>query len=227
MALGRDLRRISIHAPQWGATRYDGSGGRPRHFNPRTPVGCDVAQMVENGATVKISIHAPQWGATSRRRTGPASTRNFNPRTPVGCDGMWWTAAARRRYFNPRTPVGCDFSSSLTESGVEEFQSTHPSGVRRTGVTSTRYHGQFQSTHPSGVRRHVQRAVGEQLVISIHAPQWGATRVPRGHRIARIHFNPRTPVGCDLHVLADRSNEMNFNPRTPVGCDRENGHSIP
>ena len=175
MALGRDLRRISIHAPQWGATRYDGSGGRPRHFNPRTPVGCDVAQMVENGATVKISIHAPQWGATSRRRTGPASTRNFNPRTPVGCDGMWWTAAARRRYFNPRTPVGCDFSSSLTESGVEEFQSTHPSGVRRTGVTSTRYHGQFQSTHPSGVRRHVQRAVGEQLVISIHAPQWGAT----------------------------------------------------
>ena len=197
MALGRDLRRISIHAPQWGATRYDGSGGRPRHFNPRTPVGCDVAQMVENGATVKISIHAPQWGATSRRRTGPASTRNFNPRTPVGCDGMWWTAAARRRYFNPRTPVGCDFSSSLTESGVEEFQSTHPSGVRRTGVTSTRYHGQFQSTHPSGVRRHVQRAVGEQLVISIHAPQWGATVFILYAFIRPHYFNPRTPVGCD------------------------------
>ena len=63
MDCGHDVR-ISIHAPQWGAT-VDIEGGRNRQ---------------------PISIHAPQWGAT---RFPPCPTRNpeyFNPRTPVGCD---------------------------------------------------------------------------------------------------------------------------------------------
>ena len=58
------LGRISIHAPQWGATE--------RHAN-------DAFGHV-------ISIHAPQWGATGRHHCNGANPVDFNPRTPVGCD---------------------------------------------------------------------------------------------------------------------------------------------
>ena len=57
--------------------------------------------------------------------------------------------------------------------------------------------GIFQSTHPSGVR--LQQDVGAPQFgnISIHAPQWGATRGSGGGAGTPRYFNPRTPVGCD------------------------------
>ena len=98
---GRLLARpyISIHAPQWGATGPELALGRiQRHFNPRTPVGCD-------------SNHV-----SNRYRK-----RYFNPRTPVGCDVSSWTSCVPCRYFNPRTPVGCDFDvrcDGASRSGI-------------------------------------------------------------------------------------------------------------
>ena len=102
------VRRISIHAPQWGATiPRCGNSLLPVDFNPRTPVGCDVALVKTVHLLDAISIHAPQWGATQLlvpRRLGgrfqsthPSGVRlpglrlrrgawNFNPRTPVGPD---------------------------------------------------------------------------------------------------------------------------------------------
>ena len=144
------------------------------YFNPRTPVGCDTGverilfehgefqsthpsgvRRGSQGAVIQywdISIHAPQWGATT--------------------------------------------SSALLTSG-EQFQSTHPSGVRRYSESTSIFHLRFQSTHPSGVRPSLTTAgpattyfnprtpVGCDLleisirgnldVISIPAPQWGAT----------------------------------------------------
>ena len=110
--------------------------------------------------------------------------------------------------------------------------------ARRSSTTST---WSFQSTHPSGVRLGVTKIDDDGDGISIHAPQWGATR----HNMRRIsrwkHFNPRTPVGCDAlpkslpvngslfqstHPSGVRLSNCcwtlriaNFNPRTPVGCD--------
>ena len=125
--------------------------------------------------SVLISIHAPQWGATS----------------------MAWPVSSAAAYFNPRTPVGCDTGVEriLFEHG--EFQSTHPSGVRRYSESTSIFHLRFQSTHPSGVRPSLTTAGpattyfnprtpvgcdlleisirGNLVVISIHAPQWGAT----------------------------------------------------
>ena len=85
------------------------------------------------------------------------------------------------------------------------------------------------------------------ILISIHAPQWGAT-VPGLFRGAlRPDFNPRTPVGCDsaqetvrrmsgisIHApqwgatLGFKQLELlvHFNPRTPVGCDCMSGASL-
>ena len=56
----------------------------------------------------------------------------------------------------------------------------------------------FQSTHPSGVRLCADRKPGDLLFISIHAPQWGATPPVRVVGENSVHFNPRTPVGCDI-----------------------------
>ena len=80
------------------------------------------------------------------------------------------------------------------------------------------------------------------MIISIHAPQWGATQYPYWTNAPRRYFNPRTPVGCDVqqigggvgprlisihapqwgataHVPHRKPRGDNFNPRTPVGCD--------
>ncbi len=147
---------ISIHAPQWGATVHIRHIlGQLVYFNPRTPVGCDrrhVTRIVPGGY---ISIHAPQWGATIYHCDNRESAADFNPRTPVGCDREQACPPSFRCYFNPRTPVGCDDFLESNTGSMSKFQSTHPSGVR-----------------PSGPERH--NAVKS---ISIHAPQWGATGV--------------------------------------------------
>ena len=145
---------ISIHAPQWGAT----DAGAARH------------------APWHISIHAPQWGATFHFHPRTRLLRYFNPRTPVGCDsesvaaGVAWfisihapqwgatpsilTIIGLPFHFNPRTPVGCDSNGQYRPKTPDAFQSTHPSGVRHATLAA------YQIT----------------LNISIHAPQWGATR---------------------------------------------------
>ena len=40
--------------------------------------------------------------------------------------------------------------------------------------------------------------MGLGLVISIHAPAWGATQALRRLRTLPVDFNPRTRMGCDL-----------------------------
>ena len=123
--------RISIHAPQWGAT-HPSHAIRPfrDNFNPRTPVGCDyiavrlkqltelfqsthpsgVRQITldEAFSLSEISIHAPQWGATH-------AVRRTRPETLISIHAPQWGATGEtvrghllRLNFNPRTPVGCD-----------------------------------------------------------------------------------------------------------------------
>ncbi len=59
------LRRVSIHAPAWGATRRRAlSNYYHSSFNPRTRMGCDGTGEVIPHVTVVVSIHAPAWGAT-------------------------------------------------------------------------------------------------------------------------------------------------------------------
>ena len=81
-----------------------------------------------------------------------------------------------------------------------EFQSTHPSGVRRTTSPGTAQVIYFNPRTPVGCDGNcpIVVALGE---ISIHAPQWGATRTERRAEPSRGHFNPRTPVGCDMYMF--------------------------
>ena len=52
---------------------------------------------------------------------------------------------------------------------------------------------QWGATERPAVTRHEQ-------VISIHAPQWGATGCRSCVRVGCCNFNPRTPVGCDTRI---------------------------
>ena len=103
---------------------------------------------------------------------------------------------------------------------MTQFQSTHPSGVRPGDLVVLRLVTQFQSTHPSGVRLDAAREPFALRHISIHAPQWGATRRWASRPLRKNYFNPRTPVGCDDVPAAKTLRScLHFNPRTPVGCD--------
>ena len=104
-----------------------------KHFNPRTPVGCDHVVHARRGDDRAISIHAPQWGATPKTPPHSTTPSNFNPRTPVGCDPNRQPYEYPTRHFNPRTPVGCDLLRGVSII-CAIFQSTHPSGVRPGGV---------------------------------------------------------------------------------------------
>ena len=58
-------RRVSIHAPAWGATvTEDDVVGCQRRFNPRTRMGCDRLLPLFPFFPREVSIHAPAWGAT-------------------------------------------------------------------------------------------------------------------------------------------------------------------
>ena len=166
-------RKISIHAPQWGATRV-----------------AEAPQLA-----VPISIHAPQWGATSRA-VFICKTMVFQSTHPSGVRLRARSGSRSRRDFNPRTPVGCD--GHVTPGTAAHEISIHaPQWGATMPWPSILPTTAFQSTHPSGVRLDAGDGTGHVLVISIHAPQWGATSWLSKIVVAFINFNPRTPVGCD------------------------------
>ena len=78
--------------------------------------------------------------------------------------------------FQSTHPSGVRHPSSERSYAGMIFQSTHPSGVRPVSVTIRSAFAIFQSTHPSGVRHMASTLDHIGKFISIHAPQWGATR---------------------------------------------------
>ena len=188
--------RVSIHAPAWGAT-----------FTSVARRSCQL-----------VSIHAPAWGAT-RKRLLTQEGNCFNPRSRVGSDGV------------AVMPTRC----------ASGFQSTLPRGERQEGFQWPMWQLLFQSTLPRGERlkvfqvldivygfnprsrvgsdpnkrqRHINRVlvsihapawgatwvynrVGGDCIVSIHAPAWGATFLGRYHFPVLRRFNPRSRVGSD------------------------------
>ena len=147
--------KVSIHAPTWGAT-----------YTQR-----------EHGLSTEVSIHAPTWGATSKTEADKPYINGFNPRSHMGSDALvlhplvydtavsihapTWGATGydghfghRCGGFNPRSHMGSDPSRQDDE------------------LTKR----MFQSTLPHGERLNKQEAVS-QIMVSIHAPTWGATSI--------------------------------------------------
>ena len=171
-------------------------------FNPRTRVGCDVSFNILVSRRCLRFNPRTRVGCDTSPHTSSAGGLCFNPRTRVGCDeavqsfqglrdlfqsthprgvrrpdlygppggdavsihapawGATFLAMAmgpRPPCFNPRTRVGCDISVYMQGLSRMWFQSTHPRGVR----------------HKRRVWTH------RLMLVSIHAPAWGATSAGR------------------------------------------------
>ena len=190
-------------------------------FNPRTHVGCDIlsAAIYEER---KISIHAPTWGATCT----PTLMSKINE---ISIHAPTWGATFSGRAFSARSlfqsthPRGVRPRLSADTWVVLTFQSTHPRGVRQLGFLlikinlnfNPRTHvgcdgyRVFSSDRPILISIHaptwgatlMSKGLGKSFVISIHAPTWGATFRIRVVLTSLTNFNPRTHVGCDVHSM--------------------------
>ena len=144
-----------------------------------------------------ISIHAPAWGATScpsRSQCG----RQFQSTHPHGVRRHVWADRNRGTpYFNPRTRMGCDPSGGHPACGSANFNPRTRMGCDLPVVSYER----------------------GALVISIHAPAWGATSLHGLILPPWSNFNPRTRMGCDVPGICGCQERHNFNPRTRMGCD--------
>ena len=168
------IRRISIHAPQWGATRQRHHDNRRNQFQSTHPSGVrrqrrDMDRHLHGisihapqwGATTTrdtqagyplISIHAPQWGATGEHSSSPQFEFGFQSTHPSGVRLTRLTGSSCSSNFNPRTPVGCDSQAGKNYSARTYFNPRTPVGCDPETVAVEVSRLVFQSTHPSGVR---------------------------------------------------------------------------
>ena len=235
------FQSISIHAPQWGATRAATRPVEDMVFQSTHPSGVrrDMKRQIDAqdefqsthpsgvrptplpvGATINdISIHAPQWGATQHGLL-VRFRRCISIHAPQwGATVRSVTPAVGEVQISIHAPQWGATLMSEPPTPSARFQSTHPSGVRPAALSDRVIAPEFQSTHPSGVRPPNRRP----------------------YEYPTHHFNPRTPVGCD-HIMAVNNStimafqsthpsgvrrgvggqpivSLYFNPRTPVGCD--------
>ena len=120
----------------------------------------------------------------------------FQSTHPSGVRRLRSPVAVCFTYFNPRTPVGCDVlvdpqhgcdhisihapqwgatSVPSGQGGGSIFQSTHPSGVRPGTFSTQVLQYDFNPRTPVGCDIPTIEFFAHEI-ISIHAPQWGATR---------------------------------------------------
>ena len=190
-------RTVSIHAPTWGATNVcRHSSTRSLCFNPRSHMGSDLS-ILADAQQIYVSIHAPTWGAT------------------------WnWLLLVFVRWFQSTLPHGERQEYLTFRVAHTEFQSTLPHGERRYRLYGKIYRYRFQSTLPHG-ERHITNLIitiismfqstlphGERpkewsrllfILVSIHAPTWGATSRALILAAKFSSFNPRSHMGSDIN----------------------------
>ena len=190
---------VSIHAPAWGATSASATGSvevaqfqstHPRGvrptchrawpntgagFNPRTRVGCDKMNDVQEAIAFDVSIHAPAWGATREQPVMRQREFSFNPRTRVGCDKSPMLFKTLESGFNPRTRVGCDLCwGCLIRHGALCFNPRTRVGCDA-ATSRTRLICNVSIHAPAWGATVLVRKRRIRDYVSIHAPAWGAT----------------------------------------------------
>ena len=144
--------RISIHAPQWGATRATRNSRQSLLISIHAPQWGATRATRNSRQSLLISIHAPQWGATDGDQLCLLAPWYFNPRTPVGCDDCLVDGCVADLSISIHAPQWGATPAISAKCAETQFQSTHPSGVRLSRKSSWSRCRTFQSTHPSGVR---------------------------------------------------------------------------
>ena len=143
----------------------------------------------------------------------------FNSRTPCGVRQLVLRSSLPSVHVSIHAPhVGRDCAISLDMRARLVFQFTHPVW----GATPDPQEGggrffKFQFTHPMWGATISQRHIICHSLVSIHAPQWGATRVSTSETTEPNSFNSRTPCGVRLDWITSQTPRSCFNSRTPCG----------
>ena len=209
---------VSIHAPAWGATWCRCCFSVDENsFNPRTRMGCDVDKFLLLD-TIRFQSTHPH-GVRHGDVYPLFALSGFNPRTRMGCDPGFAGIAKRRAGFNPRTRMGCDFIPMDKVYTTAKFQSTHPHGVRHRAVRPRLCLLCFNPRTRMGCDESSSNCFIKSVIVSIHAPAWGATNETCIQTTLSNCFNPRTRMGCDDLSQSPHCATKSFNPRTRMGCD--------
>ena len=153
--------------------------GAPSGFNPRTRMGCDFMRE-ERLKEARVSIHAPAWGATQLLRGAPGMI-------VVSIHAPAWGATYRSRRWCRTEPVSIHAPAWGATGKVEflnvvsRFQSTHPHGVRHASNCIIGMDAGFNPRTRMGCDI-LLPCLANGLLVSIHAPAWGATCILRCRR---------------------------------------------
>ena len=124
-------RKISIHAPAWGATLlHIVHGLKPKNFNPRSRMGSDNTRQQKQAGTLGFQSTLPHGERLVVLDEDINPQKDFNPRSRMGSDFLRlflmpgnrisihapaWGATLRissletlSSHFNPRSRMGSD-----------------------------------------------------------------------------------------------------------------------
>ena len=145
--------------------------------------------------------------------------QHFNPRARVGRDGGSGSSRRLNTHFNPRARVGRDRLSPPPGCCASRFQSTRPCGARRRLWRRARQDCNFNPR--ARVGRDVAALDDEiAVVISIHAPVWGAT-TPSSATRKSSPFQSTRPCGARLNPTAFGIGFNEFQSTRPCGARPE------
>ncbi len=170
----------------------------------------------------------------------------FNPRSRKGSDERRRNKDLVQMYISIHAPARGATLSPVLVRAKDIFQSTLPQGERREFLEVPEGGELFQSTLPQGERPRINHSNLCYMIISIHAPARGATRIlhlryllfylfqstlPQGERrcpfgkfpFSSNDFNPRSRKGSDHFPFANSPLFHYFNPRSRKGSDTTPG----
>ena len=192
-ACGCEKRRISIHAPAWGATRQLNRDTQRYSFQSTPP---------------------PAWGATRKPFEIETERIYFNPRPPHGERPGFLECSRFSSKFQSTPPHGERPIRNFPKGPAMIFQSTLPHGERLTGkgVGSITISISIHAPAWRATLHHGHGLHGNQ--ISIHAPAWGATKNRNPSNRKKKYFNPRPPHGerPALYISGERREQFQSTP---------------
>ena len=142
---------------------------------PHVGAWIEMSLMCSVSDWIAVAPHVGAWIEIRQSpwtMDGPISIHA--PTWGATCPALW--VRSYRQHFNPRSHVGSDVTAVITAVQLLRFQSTLPRGERPVYTA----------------------AQTQQIMISIHAPTWGATGWSFAVRSIASNFNPRSHVGSDL-----------------------------
>ena len=145
----------------------------------------------------------------------------FNPRTPCGVRLVGALNPLEERGISIHAPLaGCDRRYQRHRRCQGHFNPRTPCGVRLLQSGKMSQQQLFQSTHPLRGATNPLPESGTGRKISIHAPLAGCDAETRSASLENPYFNPRTPCGVRLSVLAFNYSYSSISIHAPLaGCD--------